>query len=447
MTVQTTPPKRANMNFNNIGNAGKLTPADPTNPIYTGLIDANGQINLGTAAFLALQQIIQVKQTQIDTITGGLSIGAAGASIYAGEQAGKMKFKNLKAASPKVSITEDENGNIVLDIDIADTLENYPILEGGLIPSRFIPNRETVDYLGDVQSEAEMLALAETNSNVSIGDTCIRKDLNLPDGEEWVCIGSDATLLSSWQPRKDTIAGVTAILKVSGGPGQTGPIVIDKAFIGLPSVKDVDTTNPANIQWGNDYAVFTLEQKLQALAKLSSLSGPVSAGANGVTTIANDVLLNANFAPDVKPGSLAELPASISADRTSLTRVLIGMLAKMELITKASFASYSTNRTVDLAAGTDKVKNVRVTGDMVLSFTNLAVTPAIPIPEKVYVLYNPDAVAHNITMPDCTNLRKPLTFALPAGKTAIANWMFSGLQSGETQILAKHYVGGYSVED
>ncbi len=85
-------------------------------------------------------------------------------------------------------------------------------LVGGVVPSSQIPAIALVQYLGQVSSQAAMLALRGQG-----GDWCIRTD---GGASEWVIVANDGALLADWVQMPTGTAGVSSI------NGQTGAVTL-----------------------------------------------------------------------------------------------------------------------------------------------------------------------------------------------------------------------------
>jgi hypothetical protein len=85
-------------------------------------------------------------------------------------------------------------------------------LVGGVLPSSQIPAIALVQYLGQVSSQAAMLALRGQG-----GDWCIRTD---GGASEWVIVANDGALLADWVQMPTGTAGVNSI------NGQTGAVTL-----------------------------------------------------------------------------------------------------------------------------------------------------------------------------------------------------------------------------
>jgi hypothetical protein len=85
-------------------------------------------------------------------------------------------------------------------------------LVGGVVPTSQIPAIALVQYLGQVSSQAAMLALRGQG-----GDWCIRTD---GGASEWVIVANDGALLADWVQMPTGTAGVSSI------NGQTGAVTL-----------------------------------------------------------------------------------------------------------------------------------------------------------------------------------------------------------------------------
>jgi hypothetical protein len=98
-------------------------------------------------------------------------------------------------------------------------------LVGGKVPSSQIPAIALTQFLGNVGSQAAMLALTG-----ELGDWAIRTDTP----GTWIIVGSDPTQLSNWVSIVTPGGGGGTITSVNGNAGPT--VVLGKADIGLGNV-------------------------------------------------------------------------------------------------------------------------------------------------------------------------------------------------------------------
>lgn len=221
----------------------KFTPSQPNNELYTGQLDEDGEMGALATLNLLANNIILLKANQNNSPGGVLIANATteGFGLYQTTEANTAKLRRIvDGPFIDIDITSDDRA-ILLGVNVASltsdmlaegalktVLDSKATLVGGKVPRAQL-DVDGVDYFGEVDSQAEMLAL-----NSSVGDWCHRTDILGPTGqpEEWVCIGSTPHVLASWRARKDTVAGVTAI------NGQSGALSINKAFIGLSNVED-----------------------------------------------------------------------------------------------------------------------------------------------------------------------------------------------------------------
>jgi len=113
-------------------------------------------------------------------------------------------------------------------VNLATTLSAKADLVDGVIPTSQIPAQAVSDFLGDVASEAAMLALTGQR-----GDWCIRTDVN----RTYFLINEPAATLANWRYIETPASPVVSV------NGQTGVIVFGKGDIGLGSA---DNTSDAN---------------------------------------------------------------------------------------------------------------------------------------------------------------------------------------------------------
>lgn len=105
-------------------------------------------------------------------------------------------------------------------------------LVGGKVPSSQIPAIAITQFLGNVASEAAMLALTG-----ELGDWAIRTDTP----GTWIITGNTPSLLSSWTQTVAPGGGGGTVTSVNGNPGPT--VVLGKADIGLGNVDNTSDVN------------------------------------------------------------------------------------------------------------------------------------------------------------------------------------------------------------
>lgn len=118
------------------------------------------------------------------------------------------KVVDAAVTKPKLSTA------VQASIDKADSAVQ---LVGGTIPQAYLPAIAMVDFLGNVGSQAAMLALAGQR-----GDWCNRTDL----GTEWQLVAEPSTLLASWQQK---IYPASPVSSVAGRQGAVTLSVADVA--------------------------------------------------------------------------------------------------------------------------------------------------------------------------------------------------------------------------
>ncbi|CAB4138891.1 Phage tail repeat like [uncultured Caudovirales phage] len=117
-------------------------------------------------------------------------------------------------------------------IGLEDQLAEKADLVGGFIPTSQIPAQAVTEFLGDVVSQAAMLALTGQR-----GDWCIRTDQN----RTYFLIADDASQLSNWRYIETPASPVTSV------NGQVGVIVLGKSDVGLGNVNNTsDAEKPVS---------------------------------------------------------------------------------------------------------------------------------------------------------------------------------------------------------
>lgn len=154
----------------------------------------------------------------------------------------------------------DNTADINKEVSIpqAAVLVNKADLIGGKLDPAQLPNLSITEFLGEVANQSEMI-----NSVGERGDWVIRSD----DGLKYVLIADDYSDPISW---KDMPSGQDLVASVNG---QTGNVVLTKAFIDLGNV---DNTSDANKEVSGPQKI-EFDKKLdKPLAVSSTQSGAVS---------------------------------------------------------------------------------------------------------------------------------------------------------------------------
>jgi hypothetical protein len=139
-----------------------------------------------------------------------------------------------KAASIHTHQIADIIGLALALMDKANVsdLQNKADLVGGVIPTSQIPAAAITEFLGDVNSEAAMLALVGQK-----GDWCIRTDQN----RTYFIVGDNGSVLANWRFIETPASPVTSV------NGQVGVIVLGKSDVGLPNVDNTsDMAKPVS---------------------------------------------------------------------------------------------------------------------------------------------------------------------------------------------------------
>lgn len=107
---------------------------------------------------------------------------------------------------------------------LSTTLAAKADLVGGKVPQSQIPSAALTDYLGEVASQAAMLALVGAR-----GDWCTRTDL----GTDWQLIADDASLLASWREHTYPASPVQSVAGRTGAVTLTTSDLTDMTSVGV----------------------------------------------------------------------------------------------------------------------------------------------------------------------------------------------------------------------
>ncbi len=174
--------------------ATAVQPAELASTLSSYLTIANGALNY------------QPLDGDLSAIAG-LSTAAYGRSFLtlANAAAGRAW---LELGTAAIAATGDFATPAALSAGLATKAD----LVGGVVPSSQIPAIALVQYLGQVSSQAAMLALRGQG-----GDWCIRTD---GGASKWVIVANDGSSLADWVQMPTGTAGVSSI------NGQTGAVTL-----------------------------------------------------------------------------------------------------------------------------------------------------------------------------------------------------------------------------
>lgn len=117
-------------------------------------------------------------------------------------------------------------------VGLAAALAAKADLVGGVVPTSQIPAQAVSEFLGDVASQAAMLALVGQS-----GDWCIRTDVN----RTYFIIAEPSSSLANWRYIETPASPVTSV------NSQTGVIVLGKSDIGLANADNTsDAAKPVS---------------------------------------------------------------------------------------------------------------------------------------------------------------------------------------------------------
>lgn len=129
----------------------------------------------------------------------------------------------------KVKLAGDLGGTAAAPL--VPALASKADLVGGKIPQAQLPAIAMVDFLGNVNSQAAMLAL-----NGQRGDWCNRTDL----GTEWQLIAEPSTSLSSWAQKIYPASPVSSVHGRTGAVTTSSADITDASAVGRTVLKAAD---------------------------------------------------------------------------------------------------------------------------------------------------------------------------------------------------------------
>ena len=192
--------------------------------------DTSTTHKFATAAQLSLADSSVQPGDNISTLANDSGfVDAAGASAAAPVQsvAGKTGAVTLVKADVGLgNVDNTSDANKPISTATQDALDLKADLVNGFIPTSQIPAIAITEFLGSVDSEAEMLELAG-----QLGDWCLRTDKAVG----YVIVGADTSVIAGWEAFTVPGSAVTSI------NGQVGTVVLGPADIGaLPTTATTD---------------------------------------------------------------------------------------------------------------------------------------------------------------------------------------------------------------
>lgn len=211
-------------------------------------------------------------------------------------------FTSAAAAAAPVQSVAGRTGAVVIvvgDVSGAEASANkaqangYASLDsGGKVPQAQIPAIAITEYLGDVASQAAMLALSGQK-----GDWCTRSDT----GATWIITGTDPTLLGSWTSVTYPASPVTSVAGRNGAVTISSTDITDSTSAGRAVMTAADAAairTAAGVVIGTDVQAYSAvlagttasflladETKLDAIEALADVTdaGNVGSAINGAT--------------------------------------------------------------------------------------------------------------------------------------------------------------------
>lgn len=214
--------------------------------------------------------------------TTAAQVGADPAGSAAAAQAFAIQRGNHTGMQAQSTIT-----NLIED------LSNKADLVDGVLSTAQLPALAVTEYLGNVASEAAMLALVGQK-----GDWAIRSDL----GMTAIITGNDPTFLASWTFLSYPAAPVSSV------NGQTGFVVITKNDLGLSNVNNTaDADKPVSTDQGA--AIAAAEASAEAAANdytddVALTLQPINIDLTALSALTDTGILRRNGAGNYSAGPL-----------------------------------------------------------------------------------------------------------------------------------------------
>jgi hypothetical protein len=199
-------------------------------------------------------------------------------------------------------------------------------LVGGLVPSSQIPAIAVTEFLGNVGSQAAMLALTGQK-----GDWAIRTDTV----GTWVITGNNPTLIGDWTQIVTPGGGGGTVTSVNGNPGPT--VVLAKGDIGLGSVDDTsDAGKPVSTA---QQTALNLKANLAGPTFTGTVSG-ITKAMVGLSNVDNTADASKTFTESQVTGLVADLAAKQPLDSDLTT--IAGLTATTDNMIQAVASAWAS---------------------------------------------------------------------------------------------------------
>lgn len=234
---------------------------------------AKQTINQGTAPFGDGGENIRVGTAKLqandDELYAFLGAGADGILNQAAARAaiGLGSVDNTSDVNKPISTaTQNALNQKANTVDVNNALAGKADLVGGFIPASQIPAIAITEFLGNVTTEAAMLALVGQK-----GDWCIRTDM----GKAYIITGASSSLITDWTEWVYPVSPVTSV------NGQVGVVTLNYTNVGADAAGSAATvqsnldTHAGNSL--NPHGVTKEQVGLGNVDNTSDLNKPISA--------------------------------------------------------------------------------------------------------------------------------------------------------------------------
>lgn len=244
-----------------VGGGEGTTNAALINGVFTDSVDVSQARVTTDATDRSVSELADEVDTKADQYhghpmasVGGLSDALDGKADAAHTHA----FGDLQGVPDRFPV--EQHTHAKSEVDGLDTaLAAKADLDGaGRLPASQLPALAIVEFLGEVDGEAAMLALSGER-----GDWCVRQDT----GTQWVVVAEPSSSAGSW---REMVAPPSPVQSVAG---RIGAVVLSKADVGLSSVDDTsDADKPVSTATGAALALKSDTTHTHTAAQVGSIA-------------------------------------------------------------------------------------------------------------------------------------------------------------------------------